>query len=83
MNSELLDFIHSRPTPFQAVDNISKMLEKAGYIRLNEGGSWSLERGKGYFVTRNLSSVIAFRVPDEVRVDTADNVDPFFVFHTV
>ena len=65
MNSELLDFINSSPTPFQAVDNISKMLENEGYTRLNEGGSWSLERGKGYFVTRNLSSVIAFRVPAE------------------
>ena len=65
MNKELLDFINLSPTPFQAVDNISQMLEGAGYLRLSEGGAWTLERGKGYFVTRNLSSIIAFRVPAE------------------
>ena len=31
---------------------------------LCESGKWNLEAGKGYYVTRNCSSVIAFRIPE-------------------
>lgn len=61
----LFSFIEKSPTSFHAVDNSSKTLEKAGFIRLGEGESWHLEPGKGYFVTRNQSSMIAFRMPSQ------------------
>jgi aspartyl aminopeptidase len=64
MNKELISFIKEAATPFQAVANTSAILEKAGYTRLVESRDWTLEAGKGYYVTRNASSIIAFRIPE-------------------
>ena len=61
---ELLDFIAASPTCFQAVKNITDRLENEGYTRLSETGEWNLSRGGKYCVTRNQSSVIAFRIPE-------------------
>lgn len=36
----------------------------AGYTRLEEADYWNLEADKGYYITRNGSSVIAWRVPE-------------------
>ena len=63
--NELLGFIENSPSPFHAVEEISANLENAGFTRLYEQDDWSLERGKGYYVCRNYSSVLAFRVPME------------------
>ena len=63
--NELLGFIENSPSPFHAVEEISKNLEDAGFARLYEQDDWSLEKGKGYYVCRNYSSVLAFRVPME------------------
>lgn len=64
MNEKLFDFIEKSPTPFHAAANVSTVLKAAGYTELCEGKPWQLEGGKGYFVTRNGSSVIAFRLPE-------------------
>ena len=63
--NELLGFIENSPSPFHAVEEINGNLEKAGFTRLYEQDDWSLERGKGSYVCRNYSSVLAFRVPME------------------
>ncbi|MBQ4167298.1 MAG: M18 family aminopeptidase [Clostridia bacterium] len=60
----LLDFIEKSPTAFHAVENICSELEASGRTRLTEGEKWALEPGRGYFVTRNMSSVIAFDIPE-------------------
>ena len=65
MNKELFDFIKCSPTPFHAVKNVEETLEKAGFIPLCESEKWKLEKGKNYYVTRNGSSVIAFKVPKD------------------
>lgn len=62
---KLLSFIEKSPSPFHAVENIGFELEKAGFVRLYEEDDWMLEKGKGYYVCRNMSSVLAFRVPAE------------------
>ncbi|MBQ7124697.1 MAG: M18 family aminopeptidase [Oscillospiraceae bacterium] len=64
MNKKLFDFIEKSPTPFHAVANVCESLEEKGYLELCESGKWDLEKGKGYYVTRNGSSVIAFRIPE-------------------
>lgn len=61
LNAGLCDFIKISPTPFHAVKNITERLLKAGFLRLDEGESWGLSSGSSYFVTRNDSSLIAFR----------------------
>ena len=62
--NELLAFIENSPSPFHAVETISDRLDNAGFIRLYEQDDWKLEKGKGYYVCRNYSSVLAFRVPE-------------------
>ena len=64
MNNSLLDFIKYTPTAFHAVENAAKKLEDLGFVRLKEEDEWSLSAGNGYFVTRNCSSLIAFRIPE-------------------
>ena len=62
--NELLRFIEKSPTAFHAAQELTRMLDAAGYERLQESRSWQLRRGQGYYVTRNRSSVIAFYVPE-------------------
>lgn len=64
MNKELFGFIKSSPTAFHATASAKKMLLDAGAAELLENQTWEIENGKIYFVTRNMSSLIAFRVPE-------------------
>lgn len=59
----LINFIEKSPTAFHAVASCTEILEAQGYSRLCEQDEWKLEAGKGYYITRNQSSVIAFRIP--------------------
>ncbi len=63
INNELISFLDNSPVSFFAVKNMCEILNKEGYTRLYEGQAWELEAGKGYYVTRNDSAVIAFRIP--------------------
>lgn len=76
---KLFDFIEKSPTSFHAVDNAVRELERAGFRALREGETWELETGEGYYVTRNQSSLIAFRVPEKITgfmVGTAHTDSP-------
>ena len=44
---DLLRYIAASPTAFHAVDSAAKLLRKAGFTELQEGESWTLEKGKG------------------------------------
>ena len=69
MNTEMvkdfLDFVRRSPSAFHAADALCRALEGAGFVRLNEREPYAVAPGGRYFVTRNLSSVIAFAVPEE------------------
>ncbi len=60
---DLFRFIENSPTAFHAVDTMKKKLETQGYICLLESENWKLEAGGKYYVIRNGSSLIAFRIP--------------------
>ncbi len=60
---ELLTFIDHAPSPFHVVAQAKEMLNGAGFEKLSEKNSWKLEKGKGYYVTRQGSALIAFRIP--------------------
>lgn len=60
-NSQLLDFIARSPTPFHAVAVMRAQLLAAGFIELDEADAWRIAPRGRYFVTRNQSSLIAFR----------------------
>ena len=58
----LLRFLSRSPTPYHAVANIQSRLHTAGFTQLFEGDDWScLSPGTNYYVTRNDSSLIAFK----------------------
>ena len=65
LNQELLTYIQHAPTAFHAVEAARALLSEAGFTELKENETWELEMGQGYFVTRNLSALIAFRLPEE------------------
>ena len=62
---DLLAFIWNSPSVYHVVDNIRKKLLQQGFRELKEQDAWQLEADKGYFVIRNDSSIIAFRLPDK------------------
>ncbi|MFT5421556.1 MAG: aspartyl aminopeptidase [Candidatus Endobugula sp.] len=68
-NEGLLAFIDASPTPFHATQTMAKQLLQAGFIELLEHEAWSLEAGKGYFITRNRSSIIAFTYAPEAFLE--------------
>ena len=64
----LLSFLSRAVTPFHAVAACEERLKDAGFCPLFEGEEWNLKAGSGYYVTRNRSSILAFRVPEgEIR----------------
>lgn len=60
----MLDFIADSPSCYHVIANTAAELTAAGYAPLSERERWTLKPGGRYFVTRNSSSLIAFRVPE-------------------
>ncbi|NYS61025.1 M18 family aminopeptidase [Vreelandella salicampi] len=67
--ARLCDFLRVSPTPWHASHNMAVRLEQAGFERLEETATWQLAPGRRYYVTRNDSSIIAFKLP-KGRVET-------------
>ena len=63
----LLQKLDASPTAYQAVGLAAAQLEQAGFARLDEAGAWTLEPGKGYFVIRDGSALIAFFCPPKAE----------------
>jgi len=61
---ELLTFLDSSPTPFHATRNLAAALSAAGFCEIKEADAWQLESGRGYYLLRNDSSILAWRQPD-------------------
>lgn len=59
----LFEFIENSPSCFHVIANIKEKLESAGFQELDERADWEIKAGGKYYVTRNDSSLIAFRVP--------------------
>ena len=62
LHGGLFSFLDAAPTAFQAATEIMRRLESARFVRLDERQEWTLKPGGAYFVARNDSSVIVFRV---------------------
>ncbi len=61
--NDLLTFLDQSPSRYHAVANLCGELDRAGYQRLSEGRPWRLAPGGKYYVTRNGSALMAFRLP--------------------
>ncbi len=60
----LFEFIEKSPSQFHVIANQKEALKAAGFTELLEGKKWSLKSGGNYYVTRNGSSILAFRMPE-------------------
>ena len=61
--NQFFDFVQSSPTAFHTVNAVRALLLHAGFTELGEEQPWQMEPGKGYFTTRSMSSILAFRCP--------------------
>ena len=57
----LCDYIADSPTPFHATQTLLQEFINSGFTQLNEADDWTIENNKAYVITRNDSSIIAFR----------------------
>lgn len=65
---ECLAFIDKCVSPYHVVERTEKMLTAQGFMELRETEEYQIERGKSYYVKRNDSAIIAFKVPtDEMK----------------
>ena len=64
---ELLSFIDGNPTAYHTTASVRNILLKEGFSELLESRRWQLEPGKSYFVCRNGSSILAFRMGEQLE----------------
>ncbi len=68
---ELLNGSHST---FHAVSLMEKVLVDAGFIKLKENSTWQLENNRYYYMIKNGSSLIAFKIPEIANVKSVNIV---------
>lgn len=66
ISKNLLSFIKNSPSCFHVVSSIKKILKRDGFNELKESDAFNLIKGGKYYVTRNDSSIIAFKVGEEL-----------------
>ena len=64
---ELLSFIDGNPTAYHTTASVRNILLNAGFSELLESRRWQLEPGRSYFVCRNGSSILAFRMGEQLE----------------
>ena len=62
-SKELLDFIGRSYSSFHLVYNMKEELNRNGFEEIFEQDRWNLKAGGKYYVARNESSIIAFKIP--------------------
>ena len=84
-NSELtglFEFIKKSPTAFHTVLSVEEELVAKGAVRLYENEKWNIKKGGSYYVIRNDSSVIAFKIPKDykagIKIAAAHSDSPCF-----
>lgn len=60
----LFDYIKNSPSPFHTIKEAKRLLLDAGFAELHEQDDWAVKPGGSYFVVRNDSAIIAFKVPE-------------------
>ena len=63
---KLIDFLNNSISPYHAVINIEKILVEAGFSKLKESESWNLVKGGSYYVIKDQTSIIAFKISENI-----------------
>ena len=61
----LKNFLDGAVSTYHAVAALTQQLQQAGYTQLSPAENWTLVPGGKYFLTRNGTALMAFRVPQE------------------
>lgn len=72
--NELMSFLNECPSSFHSVNAISKILLDNGFTKLIESESFKINKNGKYFITRNGTSIIAFKVGDFHENDYSFNI---------
>ena len=64
---DLLAFLDASPSAFNAIKGFEATLSKNGFEKLKESEDYVLKGGKSYYVIRNSSSILAFKVPLDLK----------------
>jgi aspartyl aminopeptidase len=67
---DLLAFVAAAPSPYHAVAEMTRRLDRAGFTQLSETARWELGPGDRRYVVRDGGSLIALRVGRRPLVDT-------------
>ena len=59
------NFLDTSVSAYHAAENLTNLLDEAGYERLYEHEYWDLQRGRKYYLVRGGTTVLAFRTPLE------------------
>lgn len=62
---DLVDFIYESPTSFHAVFEMEKVLKENGFKELRETDSWKLQIDGKYYIKKNHSALVAFKINSE------------------
>ena len=57
---KIIEGLNNSPSHFHAVNYCKTQLKENGFIELKETEKWTLAGGKGYYFTRNNSTICAF-----------------------
>ncbi len=63
----ILEFIKKSTDAWHTAEQIKEELNKNGFSELSESDDWKIEEGGKYYVMRNMSSIIAFKVPENPK----------------
>ncbi len=67
MNLELakqcMKFIDESVSCFHVIENMEKRFQESGFLELKEKEAYEIKTGGNYYIKRNDSSIIAFRIP--------------------
>lgn len=59
---ELIDFLYKSPTAYHAASSVKDILDNEGFEEIFEKDSWKFKKGGKYYLVKNNSAVIAFKV---------------------
>ncbi|MBQ8292324.1 MAG: M18 family aminopeptidase [Bacilli bacterium] len=77
---KLINFLNNSITPYHAVENIEKELLSKGFKRLFEGDTWELKEKGSYYLIKDQTSIIAFKVgnPNRFNISATHTDSPCF-----
>lgn len=76
MNMNILQLLDKSLTPYHTVAQAVEILNENGFTELKEHALWKIEPGKGYYVIRDGSALIAFKYGEKLSFTiTASHTD--------